>query len=266
MADELGRKQFRSIFISDLHLGAIGGKSGAVLQFLQDHSSDYLYLVGDIIDGWVGRKDRKWGAEHTAVIREVLDKANSGCIVRYTPGNHDSFMRRLNGTQLGNIEIAHSFHHLSADGKDFLVVHGDLFDRTCTKYRLIAFMGAWMHEAVSVVNAKVNHRKNRRGKKPTDFASTLKRGVKRWIGDATNYEANIAEFAAESGYEGVICGHVHRPMIDLDSSDTIYINVGDWVENCTAVVEHWNGQMELLTFDIGTGKSLMLPKLQAHNT
>lgn len=242
------KTHYRSVFVSDIHLGAVGAKTGACKEFLDSVSCDYLYLVGDVIDGWVGRKDRKWTPPHTEVIRMILELANTGCVVRYTPGNHDAFMRRLHGTSLGAIEIEHSFLHLTADDRALLIVHGDLFDRTCTKYQPIAFIGAWMYEAVSVVNAKVNKKQDAAGRRQVDFTSALKRGVKKFIGKATNYESSVVEFAREGGFDGVVCGHVHRPGIVQMEDGFTYINTGDWVENCTAVVEHEDGRFELLHF------------------
>lgn len=253
------RNSYRSVFISDLHLGAVGGKSRAVLHFLDQTQCDHLYLVGDIIDGWVGRKVRKWTPEHMQVVRELLDKANEGCTVRYTPGNHDAFMRRLNGTQWGNVHIAHSFCHTLLDGRDLLVVHGDLFDRTVTRFPMIAFIGAWLHEIISVMNSKVNKQLGEQGKRPIDVASAIKRGVKRFIGRKTNYEATIVQFAKENGFDGVVCGHVHRPTIDTADDGMLYVNTGDWVENCTAVVEHHDGRLEILKLCIDLHDSVVLP-------
>lgn len=242
----MAKVHYRSVFLSDIHLGGVGARTEAVKAFLEGVTCDHLYLVGDIIDGWVGRKDRKWTPNHIEVIRMILEVANTGCEVRYTPGNHDDFMRRLHGTQLGIIEIEHSFIHTTADGKDLLVVHGDLFDKTCTKYRPIAFVGAWFYEAVMMVNAKVNQRKDKKGKQKIDFASALKRGVKKFVGGMGNYESSVKEFAKEGGFDGVVCGHVHRPLIETEEDGFIYVNCGDWVEHSTLVVEHMDGRLELI--------------------
>ncbi len=242
------KTRYRSVFVSDLHLGAVGAKTEAAQAFLQSITCDYLYLVGDVIDGWVGRKDRKWTSAHTEVIRILLEMGNAGCTVRYTPGNHDAFMRRMHGVRLGNIEIEHSFLHTTVDGKDLLVVHGDLFDRTCTKYQPVAFVGAWMYEYLGMANATLNKKQIERGARTVDFTSPMKRGIKKFIGKSTNYEADVIESAREDGFEGVVCGHVHRPQITPEADGFLYINTGDWVENCTAVVEHDNGTLELLSF------------------
>lgn len=244
----MAKVHYRSVFVSDIHLGAAGARTEAVKAFLEGVSCDYLYLVGDIVDGWVGRKDRRWTPEHTEVVRVILEMANTGCVVRYTPGNHDDFLRRLHGTQFGAIEVDHSFLHTTADDKGMLVVHGDLFDITCTKYRPVAFVGAWMYEAVTLMNAKINQKRQRKGLRKMNMSAPLKRAVKKFVGSATKFEASIAESAKEGGFDGVICGHVHRPGIETMGEGFTYVNCGDWVEHSTAVVEHHDGRLELLSF------------------
>lgn len=256
----MDKPRYRSVFISDIHLGAVGAKTELVREFMEGLECEKLYLVGDVIDGWVGRKDRKWTADHADVIRVILEVANTGADVMWTPGNHDDFMRRVHGVQLGSIQIEHSFVHELVDGRQFLVVHGDLFDKTCTKYRPIAFIGAWMYEAVAQVNAKVNRKQDEKGRKQVDFTSALKRGVKKFIGKSTNYEGSIIEFAKESGFDGVVCGHVHRPKIEVLDDGFTYVNSGDWVENCTAVVEHMDGRLELLSMKPVVGEELKAGK------
>ena len=256
----MSKPHYRTVFISDLHLGAVGAKVEAVHDFLESFTCDHLFLVGDIIDGWVGRKDRKWSPAVTAVIKSVFEHSNCGTKVNYTPGNHDAFMRRIHGVMFGEIEIQHSFRHELLEGRELLVVHGDLFDRTCTKYKPVAFIGAWMYEAVTGLNAKVNENRNEKGRRNIDFASALKRGVKKFVGKATHFEQSVIEFAKENKFDGVVCGHVHRPMIDFQPDGFIYINDGDWVEHCTAVVEHTDGRLELLHYQPQTDRKSSDPK------
>ncbi len=246
--EAMAKVHYRSVFVSDIHLGAVGAQTEAAKEFLDGVTCDYLYLVGDIVDGWVGRKDRRWTPQHTEVIRVILELANTGCVVRFTPGNHDDFLRRLHGTQIGAIEIEHSFLHTTADDRGMLVVHGDLFDVTCTKYRPVAFVGAWMYEAVTVVNAKINLKRKNKGLSQKNFSAPLKRAVKKFVGKATKFESSISEATREGGFDGVICGHVHRPVIETMDEGFLYVNCGDWVEHCTAVVEHMDGSLELLSF------------------
>jgi len=240
------RKKYRSVFVSDIHIGAVGSQTEKSLRFLESVECEYLYLVGDLIDGWVGRKDRKWGPNATGVLREILEQGNRGAIVRYTPGNHDAFMRRVHGVQLGNIYIEPSFLHETADGKDLLVVHGDIFDRSCTKYQPIAFVGAWAYEVLGMANASLNKKRGEDGKRPIDFTTVTKRGIKKFIGKATHYEDLVMNYAREAGFDGVVCGHVHRPQIVVQEDGFLYVNTGDWVEHRTAIVEHFDGRLELL--------------------
>lgn len=236
----------RAAFVSDIHLGSHGCKSARVQDFLRHFTCERLYLVGDVIDGWVGKQDKKWKQEHTDVIRTILGTAKRGCQVYYTPGNHDDFVRRLNGGELGNVTIDHSFIHTTADGKSFLVVHGDLFDASVTKYRPLAFIGSYLNEYLAVINTAVNKNRLAKGKRPLDMAASIKKGVKSFIANKSDYEGLIISFAKEGGFDGVICGHVHRPRITVDEEGFVYVNTGDWVEHCTGVVEHLDGRLELV--------------------
>ncbi len=239
---------YRSIFISDVHLGAAGCKTSQVHEFLRVAQSDYLYLVGDIIDGWVIRKSGKWTQAHTDVVGTLLDKTKRGVIVRYTPGNHDAFLRRVDGFSLGNIAIANSFVHVTADGRRMLITHGDSFDKYVTKMRPVAFLGAWVYEFVTVTNRRVNDVRARFGWEPIDFCCGLKTRVKALIKRFSNHEEALVESATAEGCDGVICGHVHRPTVDVAPGSPCYLNTGDWVEHCTAVVEHYNGELELVSW------------------
>jgi UDP-2,3-diacylglucosamine pyrophosphatase LpxH len=239
--------RYRAVFLSDLHLGSAGCQVEAIQEFLGSFECDQLYLVGDIIDGWVGRPNGRWGRGMTDLVRLLLDKTNrEDCRVYYTPGNHDAFMRRLNGAELGNIVIDHSFVHTTADGKELLVVHGDLFDRSCTKFMPVAWLGAWLYEFVTVLNAHVNRTRARRERRPIHFASFMKLATKRFVKRGSSFENQLVEHAIENGCDGVVCGHVHRPMVREREDGRIYVNTGDWVEHCTAVAETFDGQLKLI--------------------
>lgn len=236
--------QCRTVFLSDVHLGATGCKVGAVEDFLESIECDTLFLVGDIIDGWVTRQKR-WKQEHTNLLRSILGKSKRGTRICYTPGNHDGFMRRMNGSELGFIEIDHEFVHTTADGKDLLIVHGDLFDPTCVKHSWLAWVGAWMYEYIQIFNQRVNRRR-KNARRPIDFASPIKRLVKGIFTRQDFYDALLMEHARENGYDGVICGHVHRPELRILDDGFVYGNTGDWVESLTAIVEHQDGKLELI--------------------
>jgi UDP-2,3-diacylglucosamine pyrophosphatase LpxH len=238
--------QFRSVFISDIHLGSAGCKVSEVYHFLRAVECDSLFLVGDIFDGWVGAREGKWKQTHANVIRTVLGMSKHGTSVYYCPGNHDSFLRRLNGGDLGNTRIDHSFDHITPAGEKILVIHGDLFDKTITHYHPVAYVSAWAYELVTAINVRVNSRRTKFDLAPVDFTSALKRAAKKIVKRATSYEDALISFAKSEGYAGVICGHVHRPLIDQSENGFVYANCGDWVEHCTALVEHQDGRLELV--------------------
>jgi UDP-2,3-diacylglucosamine pyrophosphatase LpxH len=243
------RLVYRSVFISDLHLGSAGCKTEKIQEFLRNIECEHLYLVGDIIDMWVSIKAGKWRQKHTNIVRTILGKSKYGCMVRYTPGNHDALFRRMNGAEMGNIAVDHSFTHFTADGKKLLVVHGDLFDRSVTSLRPIAWIGTWLYECVTVLTALVNQVREKRGLGASDFSSRIKKRFKQAVQYVTSFEERIVVDAWNQGYDGVVCGHIHRPRIESHEYGGIYLNTGDWVENCTALVEHTDGRLELVRWD-----------------
>jgi UDP-2,3-diacylglucosamine pyrophosphatase LpxH len=238
----------RSLFVSDLHLGSAGCMVERFQSFLDLVECEHLYLVGDIIDLWVVMKKGKWRDEHTALVRQLLGKAQEGCHVCFTPGNHDAFLRRLNGSTLGNIRIDHQFVHMTADGRRFLVVHGDLFDNS-VQFLPLAWAGAWIYEMLVVANGRLNARLEHSGREKIDIRRGIKQRVKRFIARRNDFEENILEAALAERYDGVICGHVHRPAILEGTEKGLYVNTGDWVEHGTAVVEHYDGTLELVSWE-----------------
>ena len=242
------RLRYRAVFVSDVHLGSAGCRVDEFQQFLSAVDCDYLYLVGDIIDLWVVMKAGKWQQAHTDVVRQILSLSKMGVKIYYTPGNHDAFLRRLNGSDFGNIRIDHSVTHVCADGKRLEVVHGDLLDKS-VKWVPIAWAAAWAYESVTVFNGWVNARRKRAGKEQTDFSTILKKRLKKYIGGKTDFEDRLLANALAAGYDGVVCGHIHRPGIQVGDEGGLYINTGDWVEHGTAVVERDDGKLELVIWD-----------------
>lgn len=240
---------FRSVFVSDIHLGSAGGMTDEFQHFLHGFRCEYLYLVGDLIDVWLVMKSGKWQQQHTNVIRTILGKSKHGTIVRYTPGNHDACLRRVNGSELGNITIDHSFVHVANDGKRYLVVHGDLFDGSVTKMQWLAWIGAWAYEILFILNGRWNKRRERGDKEPVDFVTVLKKRLKRVVKKLTSYEESLVQHAEDNDFDGVVCGHIHRPALVQHENGLLYANTGDWVENGTCIVEHFDGKLELLYWD-----------------
>jgi UDP-2,3-diacylglucosamine pyrophosphatase LpxH len=238
---------YRAVFISDVHLGSAACKAEAVQAFLLWVDCEQLYLVGDIVDIWVSRKKGKWRQAHTNILRTILDLSENGCRVYVTPGNHDSELRRMNGIDYGNIFIDHQFVHETLDGKRLLVVHGDFFDRSVTTFKGLAILGSWMHEGMTQINHVTNGIRAKLGKKPSDFSSKAKARVKSFIKYFTNFEDRITVDAKNQGYDGVVCGHIHKPAFELhEESGAYYVNSGDWMQNCSAFVEHHDGRLELI--------------------
>lgn len=242
-----GKARYRAVFVSDIHLGSVSCKSEAIQKFMQQCDCEYLYLVGDIIDMWVSRRKGKWQQSHSNVVRSILGKAKYGTKVYLTPGNHDAEFRRMNGLDFGNIFIDHQFTHTTLQDKKLLVIHGDYLDRSVTTLKPLAVMGAWLHEGMSNVNIVTNKIRTKLGKKPSDFSSNAKKRVKSFIRYFTNFEDRICVDAKNGGFDGVVCGHIHRPAFEInDEAGIMYINTGDWMDHCTAMVEHQDGRLEML--------------------
>ncbi len=247
--DHLRRLSYRSVFISDLHLGSAACHADRLRRFLAHVETENLYLVGDVLDIWVGTHSRKWKQVHTDILRVILAKANAGTTVRYCPGNHDALCRKLCGAVLGNVLVDHRFIHQTADGRRILVLHGDLYDRIVSLFRPVAWIGAWCYEFLSVVGAWLPVVSGGRLGHGTNLADRAKERLKRAVLYVTNFEERITVDARVQGYDGVVCGHMHAPAFSTHESGAIYANCGDWVSHCTVLVEHWDGRFELLNWD-----------------
>ena len=248
MVDE--QKTYRSIFISDVHLGTKDCKAALLHNFLKNNSCDTLYLVGDIIDAWRIQQNKwKWKPSHTDVVRSILKHAKRGTRVVYVAGNHDEFLRPMipYGVSFGSIEICNQAEHTGADGKRYLVTHGDLFDGITRLAPWIGFLGDRAYDAILSFNSKFNWIRHRFGFGYFSISQYLKQRVKKAVDFIFQFEKNLAAYCKKRGFDGVICGHIHHAEIkDIDG--TIYMNDGDWVESCTALVEHHDGRWEIITW------------------
>jgi UDP-2,3-diacylglucosamine pyrophosphatase LpxH len=239
---------YRSIFISDCHLGSRDCKAQDLNNFLKHHSCEMLYLVGDIIDGWKIQQNRmKWKQSHTNVIRSVLGHAKRGTRVIYIAGNHDEFLRPLMtyGVSFGSVEIHNQYEHQGLDGRRYLVVHGDLFDGITRLAPWISFLGDHAYDFVLSVNTKFNWIRRRLGFGYWSLSKYLKHRVKKALDFMFRYEKNLADYCKKRGFDGVICGHVHNPEIKL-INDIWYFNDGDFVESISALVETHEGDWILI--------------------
>jgi UDP-2,3-diacylglucosamine pyrophosphatase LpxH len=242
-----GSIRVRTLFISDVHLGLRGCQAEQLLDFLRRYEADTLYLVGDIVDGWALRANWYWPQAHNDVVQKLLRKARKGTRVTYIPGNHDEFLRDYCGTHFGGIEVVPSAIHHAVDGRRFLVIHGDLFDVVIRHARWLALLGDRAYDAAISVNAVFNRVRRALGLTYWSLSQWAKLKVKNAVSFIGEYERTLAAEARRHGADGVICGHIHHACIRGDFGLT-YINCGDWVESCTAVVEHFDGAFEIVTW------------------
>jgi UDP-2,3-diacylglucosamine pyrophosphatase LpxH len=243
--------KYKTIFISDVHLGTKDCKAELLNNFLKNNSCDTLYLVGDIIDGWKIQQNKwRWKQTHTNVVRRILGYAKRGTRVIYIAGNHDEFLRQMlpYNINLGNVEIYNQFEHIGIDGKHYLVTHGDLFDGITRLAPWIAFLGDKAYDVILTINTHYNYFRRRCGWGYWSLSKFLKARVKRAVDFIFRFEKNLSAYCKRKGYDGVICGHIHHAEIkEIDG--TIYMNDGDWVESCSALVEHEDGRWEIVTWN-----------------
>ncbi|HXJ79619.1 MAG TPA: UDP-2,3-diacylglucosamine diphosphatase [Candidatus Methylomirabilis sp.] len=240
------RARYRTIWVSDTHLGTPGCQAQALLDFLESHECEFLYLVGDIIDFWRLSRAPHWAQLHSDVIRTLLSKARAGTMVTLVPGNHDEYLRRFCDLQLGNIMVTREAIHRVADGRLFLVVHGDEFDGITRCHRWLALTGDIGYEALLVLNRWFNCGRRLFHLPYWSLSAYVKSKVKRAVNFVMAYEAGLAHEASRRGLQGVVCGHIHRAEV-REVEGVLYCNTGDWVESCTALAEHMDGTIELLS-------------------
>ncbi len=237
--------KYRSLFISDVHLGSRGCQAKYLLDFLQTTQCKQLYLVGDIVDVWEMRNGIYWPEAHNAVVREVLEKARSGTEVIYIPGNHDELLRAHLGAEFGAVLIRDEVIHECANGERFLVLHGDRFDGVVQQSRWLAQLGASAYDNLLALNGLLNRIRRQLGLRYWSLAGYLKQRVKHAVQYIGNFETALALEAQRIGVNGMICGHIHHAEM-REIGATLYCNCGDWVESCTALVEHHDGRLELV--------------------
>ncbi|MEN0001327.1 MAG: UDP-2,3-diacylglucosamine diphosphatase [Pseudomonadota bacterium] len=238
-------KLFRTLFISDLHLGTRGCQAELLLQFLREHDAEKIYLVGDIFDGWRLRKGWYWPQTHDDVVQALLRKARKGAEVYYIPGNHDEVMRQFLGTHFGGIEVIDRALHETADGTKLLVTHGDQFDMVVMNAKWLAHVGDYAYATALKVNYWFNRVRRLWGGQYWSLSKWAKLKVKKAVNFIGDFEKVLANEAVAEGAEGVICGHIHHATIK-QIKDIRYINTGDWVESCTAIVEDKHGKLRLI--------------------
>ena len=235
----------RTIFISDTHLGTRGCKAEALADFLVHNECETLFLVGDIVDGWQMKRRWYWTAAQDRVVAEILRKVDHGTRVIFVPGNHDEFARDYAGRLFGGIEIVNEAIHQGADGKHYLVLHGDRFDGVITSAKWLAHLGDRAYGLMLRANTLLFAVRKRMGLPYWSLSQWLKHKVKNAVEYISRFEEVVAAEAARRGVDGVVCGHIHHAEIRR-IGDVLYLNDGDWVESCTALVEDARGHMEIL--------------------
>ena len=247
--------QVRSIFLSDIHLGTRACQAGRLLDFLREYESDHLFLVGDIVDLWAMSRGVYWSAAQNTFVQKVLKRARHGSEVIFVPGNHDEALREYVDTSFGDIRVVREHVHAAADGKRYLLVHGDEFDQVTRYHRWVAVLGDLAYNGLVRVNMLLSLIRRTLGIPGYwSLAGYAKRKVKSAVSFIYNFEDSVVHHVKQRGLDGVICGHIHSAALKQIDGVT-YINCGDWVDSCTAVIEHRDGRMELVDWGHSDGRA-----------
>ncbi len=244
---------YRTIWISDIHLGTRGCNAELLLSFLRSTQSERLYLVGDIIDCWRLKRNWYWPQSHNDVVQKVLRKARKGTEVILVPGNHDEALRNYVDLEFGGIKVYKEHIHTTNDGRRLLILHGDEFDTVVRYARWLAFLGDYAYRFLLALNVPINVMRRRLGMPFWSLSSYLKLKVKNAVSYISSFEEAVADKARHMQVDGVVCGHIHHAEIrDIDG--VTYYNDGDWVESCTALVENYDGTMKIVHWVNKTGQ------------
>jgi UDP-2,3-diacylglucosamine pyrophosphatase LpxH len=253
-------QRVRSIFLSDIHLGTPACQAEALLDFLRAYEAEQLFLVGDIVDFWaIHRRGVYWSTAQNTVVQKILKRARHDVQVVFVPGNHDEALREYAGTSFGNIRVERDYVHEAADGRRYLLIHGDEFDQVTKYHRWLAILGDHAYDLLVRLNRRLSWARRRLNVPGYwSLAGYAKRKVKRAMEFIFDFEDSVLRHARERGVDGVICGHIHAATI-RDQDGIAYMNCGDWVDSCTAVVEHADGSMELVRWGEAPQNVLCFP-------
>lgn len=225
--------EVKALFISDTHFGSKGSNADKLLETLKKYKPEEIYLIGDIIDGWLLKKRVFWTQDFTNVIRKLLSFSKNGTKVIYITGNHDDFLRSYSPADFGNIQIVDK-----AIFKDYLIIHGDQFDGI-VKMRWLGILGSIGYELAIYID-RIMHKLGFK----YYLSGYLKKTVKRAVQFVTDFEKQLSYQAFINGNKGVICGHIHTPVdkiIKVKDTDIHYLNSGDWIENNSYIIYNDNG-------------------------
>ena len=249
-------RRYRTIWISDAHLGWRASQAARLLEFLKQHDAEQWYLVGDMVDGWMLKRSWHWPQSHNDVVQKLLRKVRKGARVDYIPGNHDEFLRDFVGLQFGGVSLLRDALHTTADGRKLWVLHGDEFDSIVHYAPWLAFLGNNGYDAMILLGHGLNRLRRCFGRPEWSLSAYVKHRVKNIIKFVTDYEQALAREARKRGADGVICGHIHKAEM-REFEGISYFNTGDWVESCTALVEHFDGRLEIIHWrDVPAAASL----------
>lgn len=238
-------KKVRSIFISDIHLGCKHSKAKQVTNFLKKYEPEYLYLVGDIIDGWKLKRRWYWNDDHSFLIRSLIGLIKKNTKIIYLAGNHDEFLRPFAPNDYGSVHITNEIIHTTASGKKYLILHGDEFDFAIKNSRMLAVFGDMGYDLMVSITDLMHWWRKETNLRHWSFSEYIKRNVKKAVNFIGNFEKCVVTYAKHKSCDGVICGHIHTATIkEVDGIS--YCNTGDWVETCSGIVEHMDGNFELL--------------------
>jgi UDP-2,3-diacylglucosamine pyrophosphatase LpxH len=259
------RMHVRTIWISDFHLGTRHAKADELLDFLRRYRAETMYLVGDVFDGWSLARNWYWKQSHNDVVQKILRSGRKGTRVIYIPGNHDEFARAYSGLRFGNILVENRAYHTLVDGRRLLIVHGDEFDGVIRHARWLQLLGAAAYGIALNVNHLYNLVRKMLGKPYWSLSAWLKNRTKKAVQYVAQFEQLVAEKARNEEVDGVVCGHIHRAEASVIDG-VQYLNCGDWVESCTALVEHFDGRLEIVRYtelleaDAGAERARLRPR------
>lgn len=251
--------QVRSIFISDVHLGTRACQADRLLAFLRRYESQYLFLLGDIIDFWAMNRTVAWSPSQNTVVQKLLRRARHGEKVIFVPGNHDEALRDHVDISFGGIDVVERYVHTAADGRRYLLIHGDEFDQVTRYHKWVAKLGDFAYETLVRLNTSLSAmRRALHMQGYWSLAGFAKKKVKTALEFMFHFELAVVRFAKQQGFDGVICGHVHCAAGKV-IEDVYYLNCGDWVDSCTGIVEHLDGRMEVIHWHLEESEMNVVP-------
>lgn len=238
-------RKVRALFLSDIHLGSRACRAAELLSFLKDYEPGHIFLIGDIVDFWAMSRSVYWPAPHNTVVQKILKQARHHVTVILIPGNHDEALREYIGSSFGDISIVRDYIHTAADGKRYILLHGDEYDQVTTYHKWVSLLGDASYNLLVHLNRALSLIRRKLGVSGHwSLADYAKRNVLRAVSFISDFETSVVHDVKRLGLDGVICGHIHTPAIKRIDGIT-YINCGDWVDSCTAIVEHYDGRMQL---------------------